>query len=61
MIPQQRNPKLQKKVDEFFDNLNEFTIFSTPSELIDEFEVHITEAALEVAAAEIKQYQPKGG
>jgi hypothetical protein len=42
----------QRKVDEFFDNLNEFSIFSTPSELIEEFKEHITTAALEVAPAQ---------
>jgi len=42
----------QRKVDEFFDNLNEFSIFSTPSELIEEFEEHITTAALEGAPAQ---------
>ena len=44
----------QKKVDEFFDNLNELSIFSTPSELIDDFEEHIKSAALEVAPAEVR-------
>ena len=46
----------QKKVDAFFDNLNELSIFSTPSELIDEFEEHIKSAALEVAPAEVRHH-----
>jgi len=44
----------QKKVDEYFDELNEFSIFSTPSELIENFEDHITAAAFEVATTETK-------
>jgi len=44
----------QKKVDEFFDNLSELSIFSTPSELMDDFEEHVKSAALEVAPAEVR-------
>lgn len=44
-----------KKVSEFYGNLNEFTIFSTPSILIDEFEEHITKAALKDTAAKVHQ------
>ena len=42
------------KVDEYFDNLSETSIFSTPSELLENFEEHITAAALDVAASEVK-------
>ena len=44
----------QKKVDEFFDNLSELSIFSTPSELMDDFKEHFKSAALEVAPAEVR-------
>ena len=44
----------QKKVDEFFDGLNELSIFSTPSDLIDDFEEHIRSVALDVATAKIR-------
>ena len=48
-------PNFKKRVEEFFENLSlQTTMFSTPSELIDEFESHIAEAAFEVAAAETK-------
>jgi hypothetical protein len=53
-----RNKELknfQKKVDEFFNNLSEPDLFSTPSDLINDFEEHITSAAVDVAPAKIRQ------
>ena len=42
------------KVDEYFNNLSEKVTFLTPSELLENFEDHITTAARDVAASEVK-------